>query len=286
MAQVCLKNFVIVFFLIVSNFLPLFAIAQEEIPPSIKPPASYRWIEEPVINPQERSIRWGAYMKRVKEKIKSNWDLVCKQKYNDSKQAIVIFTLNKNGQLLSYYIVKSSGDSTYDEKAILSIKSSAPFESFPINCDEDTIDIQFDFTYNFYHCDSDNDSYQDNSDQYNKYLKKINDKIAKNWDPPSYVSEKNAIVLFKLGRNGELLSYKIVKTSGTKSFDEHAIIAIKLSSPFEEFPDAFKDDELNIKFNFSSSEKRINKSSNKLEAVYVFSHLTQTILWIISLFKY
>jgi len=223
-------------------------------------------------------------MKMVKDRIKRNWELTYKQKYGGSKQAIVMFTLNKNGQLLSYDIVKSSGNNSYDEEAILSIKSSAPFEPFPVNCDQDTIDIQFSFVSNIF--GSDNYDYQDNSYQYNKYLKKINEKIANNWDPPSYISEKNAIVLFKLGRNGELLSYKIVKSSGTKSFDEHAVVAIQLSSPFEEFPDTFEDDELDVRFNFSSSEKRINKSSNKLEAVYVFSHLTQTILWFISLLKY
>ena len=87
----------------------------------------------------------------------------------------------------------------------------------------------------------------------NSYLRDIEKTIKSNWHPPKNQKYENTVVLFKLTKNGELLSVKIQKSSGNKKVDESVINAVRESSPFSPMPDEhneYKYYDVNFQMNF------------------------------------
>ena len=85
-----------------------------------------------------------AYMKAIERRIKSNWHPPFSKQ---SKDVVVLFTVNKNGTIKNIKVSKSSGDTLMDQAAIKAVNNSAPFPfSFPGN--EPDTDIEFTLNYN------------------------------------------------------------------------------------------------------------------------------------------
>lgn len=88
---------------------------------------------------------WKYYMKGVQEKISKNWK---PPSGYPSADVIVVFVINKYGELVSQKIKKSSGNQEIDCAAKMAIINSAPFRSLGLETTEDYIPIEFTFEYN------------------------------------------------------------------------------------------------------------------------------------------
>lgn len=84
------------------------------------------------------------YMKELQQKIKSNWN---PPKDSIDKKVILLFKINKKGELMSCEVYKSSGSINLDQSAIEAVKQAAPFNPLPSNYKKENIDIQFIFDY-------------------------------------------------------------------------------------------------------------------------------------------
>ncbi len=86
---------------------------------------------------------------------------------------------------------------------------------------------------------------------FGSYMKNLQNKIKKNWNPPNEKGRyARATVLFTLDKNGKLIKYNIKKSSGIKEYDKAAIKALKSSSPFDSLPKEYKEETVDIQFNF------------------------------------
>lgn len=90
-----------------------------------------------------RSEDLQAYTKDTKAKIKDNW----KVSYDKPMTATISYTINKDGTLKEYKILKSSGLQKFDDEAVQALNKSVPFEPLPKSYDKDSIDVQFTFDY-------------------------------------------------------------------------------------------------------------------------------------------
>lgn len=97
------------------------------------------------ISQGEVSPEMAFYMKDMQSRIKMNWE---PPKKNVSSKVVLLFKINKNGELLNYSIFESSGDNEIDTAAINALKKTAPFHSFPKNFKENSVNVQFSFDYN------------------------------------------------------------------------------------------------------------------------------------------
>jgi len=82
------------------------------------------------------------------------------------------------------------------------------------------------------------------------YMQDVGKKIKQNWNPPKENSSKHVTVKFTVGKNGELKSLTITKSSGVKSVDEAALEAVKASTPFEPLPKNYKGESISTDFTF------------------------------------
>ena len=82
------------------------------------------------------------------------------------------------------------------------------------------------------------------------YMKELQRRIKMNWDPPKGNESKRVVLLFKVAKDGRLLSCRVSKSSGLPSADQAALKAVELTAPFRPLPADFKGQSIDIQFTF------------------------------------
>lgn len=82
------------------------------------------------------------------------------------------------------------------------------------------------------------------------YMRELQRRIKLNWDPPKGNESKTVILLFKIAKDGRLLSCRVNRSSGLPSADQAALKAVELTAPFRPLPADFKGQSIDIQFTF------------------------------------
>lgn len=90
---------------------------------------------------------FGPYMRYLQQRIKKAWQ---PPRGNESKRLVVVFRVNRRGELIRVQVTQSSGVKSADEAALKAIRKSFPYRSLPEEYAKDTIDIEFTFDYNVF----------------------------------------------------------------------------------------------------------------------------------------
>ncbi len=75
-------------------------------------------------------------------------------------------------------------------------------------------------------------------------------RIKMNWDPPKGNESKRVVLLFKIARDGRLLSVSVYRSSGLASADNAALNAVRATAPFRPLPANFRGSSVDIQFTF------------------------------------
>ena len=81
-----------------------------------------------------------------------------------------------------------------------------------------------------YASEFDYNKYRGNTELQNDFSLYMNDlqtKIQRNWNPPDFVEDGDATVMFKVTRWGKIVSAEFVKSSNNEVFDESAMEALR-----------------------------------------------------------
>ncbi len=90
------------------------------------------------------------------------------------------------------------------------------------------------------------------------YIKKLQEKVKSNFNPPAFEGSPTTVVLFKVSRSGRLESFKVIKSSNNELFDHAAVRAIQMSAPFDNLPNGFEKDVLKVQYTFSKNAMSVN----------------------------
>lgn len=82
------------------------------------------------------------------------------------------------------------------------------------------------------------------------YMRDLQKRIKMNWDPPKGNESKRVVLLFKIAKDGRLLSCSVFKSSGLPGADKAAINAVQATAPFRPLPPEFKGPSIDIQFTF------------------------------------
>lgn len=82
------------------------------------------------------------------------------------------------------------------------------------------------------------------------YMRELQRRIKMNWDPPKGNESKRVVLLFKIAKDGRLLSCSVFKSSGLPSADKAAINAVQATAPFRPLPAEFRGSSIDIQFTF------------------------------------
>jgi TonB family protein len=86
--------------------------------------------------------------------------------------------------------------------------------------------------------------------KYAYYTNTIIRKIGRFWQWSESYGRLRAVVYFRISRDGTVSDIKVKDASGDDGFDNNAIRAVELSSPFAPLPDGYKGDSLGVYFEF------------------------------------
>lgn len=82
------------------------------------------------------------------------------------------------------------------------------------------------------------------------YMRELQRRIKMNWDPPKGNESKRVVLLFKIAKDGRLLSVRVFKSSGVPNADKAALNAVELTAPFRPLPADFRGGSIDIQFTF------------------------------------
>jgi TonB family protein len=84
------------------------------------------------------------------------------------------------------------------------------------------------------------------------YLRQIQAKISERWAPPRAAAAggERTIVLFEIGRDGQIREPVLERSSGNTLYDQSALRAVLEASPFPPLPPEFKASSLRVHFGF------------------------------------
>jgi len=82
------------------------------------------------------------------------------------------------------------------------------------------------------------------------YMRELQKRIKMNWEPPKGNESKRVVLLFKIARDGRLISHRVYKSSGLPAADRAAMQAVELTAPFKPLPPEYKGDSVDIQFTF------------------------------------
>ncbi|MBQ7126998.1 TonB C-terminal domain-containing protein [bacterium] len=106
---------------------------------------------------------------------------------------------------------------------------------------------------------------------FREYMNDTKEKLNKNWHPPDFLDSCSIKVVFKINKNGKVISKKIAETSGNDIYDESALEAIRLSEPFLSFPQDAEREYITVNYTFETSlfdEDRIGEYLNLAKQNY------------------
>ena len=82
------------------------------------------------------------------------------------------------------------------------------------------------------------------------YMRDLHDRIKRRWEPPRGNESKRVVLLFKIAKDGRLLSVSMVKSSGLPAADKAAISAVENAAPFKPLPPELRGSNVEIQFTF------------------------------------
>ena len=82
------------------------------------------------------------------------------------------------------------------------------------------------------------------------YMRDLQRRIKMNWEPPKGSESKRVVLLFKIAKDGRLLSCSVFKSSGSSNIDSSAIKAVRTAAPFRPLPVEYNNESIDIQFTF------------------------------------
>jgi TonB family protein len=93
---------------------------------------------------------------------------------------------------------------------------------------------------------------------FTSYMANVQNKIRSNWNPPNGDESRKVVLVFKVGRDGNILSHSVNESSGDKVMDDAAVEALMKSQPFEPLPKDFSGNSVDIQFSFDYNVHKKN----------------------------
>lgn len=100
------------------------------------------------------------------------------------------------------------------------------------------------------------------------YMRKLEYNIKSNWKPIEANETNRVVVQFVVGKNGELLDNKIIRSSNIEEVDKRALETVEKTAPFEKLPREFVGESVPIQFTFDYNiinSRKLNTYSNNLK---------------------
>jgi protein TonB len=88
------------------------------------------------------------------------------------------------------------------------------------------------------------------------YLQQVERKVFANWSQPAQGAEgQQVVIVFEIGRDGQVSRMRVEKSSGDARYDHAALRAVADANPLPHLPPEFKESMLRVHFGFTYSSR-------------------------------
>ena len=94
-----------------------------------------------------RDPNLGPYFAEVRRKVKRNWK---PSRPNDTKQTVLTFSIQSNGQISGLQVTQSSGSDQIDRESLAAVQNAAPFAAIPTELNYPQLNVEFNFNLYIY----------------------------------------------------------------------------------------------------------------------------------------
>lgn len=213
----------------------------------------------------------------IKNKIEMNW---VRSTLAPNVTAVISFSLNTDGSVSPVSVVRTSGNSDFDESVVKAVYKSVPFEYSSLVNKPITLKIFFSPDFMVANevkakplgntiVNVSNNSNKGNTIDFSEYLVNLQSRINDNWTPKAFAKERNSIAIIKIDKDGALSNTAILQPSHDRNFDNSALNAIAKSVPMDAFPANITAPDTNVQLNFYYQKAKSN--GKKVKTNYVMA---------------
>ena len=94
-----------------------------------------------------RDPNLGPYFAEVRRRVKRNWK---PSRPNDTKQTVLTFSIQSNGQISGLKVTQSSGSEQIDRESLAAVQNAAPFAALPTELGYPQLNVEFNFNLYIY----------------------------------------------------------------------------------------------------------------------------------------
>lgn len=205
---------------------------------------------------------FNTYLRNLSNQLKDKW-----KPYSQTitTPVEILIAISDKGDIFSWNIIKSSGLKKQDDSVINSILLSMPVKKLPEKYRGEYVKVKLTYQMNkianvinmmdesFSPAVSKTSTQnQKNTKEpdFGPYMRELQRRVKMNWDPPRENKSKQVVLIFRIAKDGRLLSHSIFKSSGSQNVDGAALRAVRLAAPFKPLPSDYLGDFIDIQFTF------------------------------------
>lgn len=183
------------------------------------------------------------YFNELKDFAQTKW--VMKDVKNDSANKVLAsFKIDQDGFITEPKIVFSSGSLLVDRHVLDTINELKQFKPLPKSFQSPIlVKLYFNPSQKQY-------AGGGKEPDFGPYMRELQRQIKKNWNPPKGNESKRVVLMFKIAKDGRLLSCFVHKSSDDPETDKAALDALQKAMPFKPLPSEFKGSSVDILFTF------------------------------------
>lgn len=83
------------------------------------------------------------------------------------------------------------------------------------------------------------------------YYAEVRQRVKQNWQPSAPGDNRHTVLVFSIGRNGQIIGLRIGQSSGSPEVDQKSLDAVQKSGPFAPLPANYPNQQLDVQFNFN-----------------------------------
>lgn len=90
----------------------------------------------------QQDLDLAPYFDEIRRRVRRNWQPSAP---SDSRQTVLAFSIERNGQITGLQIRQSSGSPEVDRQSLEAVQNSGPFAPLPANFPQEQLDVEFNF---------------------------------------------------------------------------------------------------------------------------------------------
>ena len=89
-----------------------------------------------------RNPNFADYFAKIRRRVRRNWR---PSSPGEDKNTVLVFSIQRNGQISDLRILRSSGSSKVDQESLAAVQNSAPFPALPADFPQPQLNLEFNF---------------------------------------------------------------------------------------------------------------------------------------------